>query len=178
MQTGSARFRAVLVAALTVCFAAGCYERVTRGNESIYRFAWWLGPMIIAGGLVGVPIGLLLRKWSKRLGFVLMGLAPVLLFIVAPAIYSDYVRIDDEHFEARYGFWFAPSVHNLRFGELREVRYVAVRGPRGRTNYELRCLNKTGQLSVVSAGDLVRNTVPEILQRAKLRGVQVVDETR
>jgi hypothetical protein len=170
--------RVVVLAALSLCFLAGCYERVSHGNESIYRFVWWLGPVIIAAGLLGIPLGWLLRKWSPRWGFVLMVMGPVLLLIIAPAMYSDYVVIDDEHFEAQYGFWFAPSVHNLRFGDLREIRYVAVPGSRGSTYYELRCLSKTGRETVVDAGDLVRNTVPEILTRARARGVLVMDQTR
>jgi hypothetical protein len=163
----------ILVGLLALGLFAGCYEHVSRGNQSIYQFAWWLGPVVIAGGVLGIPAGWLLRKWSPKWGFVLMGLAPLLLLFVAPAMYSDRVLIDDEHFEARYGFWFNPSEHNLRFQDLREIKYVEVSGNRGRTNYELHCFTKTGQVSVVHAGDLVKNTVPEILARARARGVVV-----
>ncbi len=175
-QTRSVKGRTAFVAALALCSVAGCYEHVSNGNESIYRFVWWLGPLIIAGGILAIPAGWFLRRWSAKWGFVLMVMAPVLLVIVAPAMYSDRVVIDNEHFEARYGFWFSPSVHNLRFEDLQEIQYVAVPGSRGSTNYELHCLSKAGQLSVVHAGDLVRNTVPEILERAKAKGVRVVGE--
>jgi hypothetical protein len=175
-RTKSVNRGAMVVVALTICFLAGCYERVARGNASVYQFAWWLGPMVIAIGLLGIPMGWLLRKWSRKWGFVLMGMAPLLLLIVAPAMYSDRVLIDDEHFEARYGFWFNPSVQHLRFDGLREIRYVEVPDNQGKTNYELQCVSKTGQVSVVPAGDLVNNAVPEILARAKESGVRVVDD--
>jgi hypothetical protein len=175
--TKSGKCGALLLAALTLCLVAGCYERVSRGNESLYRFVWWLGPVVIAGGILGVPIGWLLRKWTPKWGFVLMFIAPVLLVIVAPAMYSDRVLIDDEHFEVRYGFWFAPSVFDLRFEDLSEIRYVVVHDARGRASYELHCLTNTGEVVVVHAGDLVRNTVPEILARAKARGVRVIAES-
>jgi hypothetical protein len=48
------------------------------------------------------------------------------------------------------------------------------RGPR--TKYELRCRSAAGQLTVVPAGDLIRNTVPELLDRARAKGVSVVNE--
>ncbi len=89
-------------------------------------------------------------------------------------MYSDRVLIDDQHFEATYGFWFSPTLRQIRFDELSEIQYVAVRGRRGRINYEIRCLKKDGQSSVVHAGDLVKNTVPELLARAKSKGVNVV----
>jgi hypothetical protein len=175
-RTKSIRRGATVVAALAFCFLAGCYERVAQGNASVYQFAWWLGPLVIALGLLGIPLGWLLRRWSQKWGFVLMGLAPVLIIIVAPAMYSDRVFIDDDHFEARYGFWFKPNVHNLRFDELREIRNVEVPNNEGGTNRELHCVSKTGQVSVVPKGNLVSRAVPEILERAKARGVPVVGD--
>ena len=53
---------------------------------------------------------------------------------------------------------------------------MAVKESRGRTNYELRCFTKNGQPRVVHAGDPVKNTVHEILERAQAKGVNVVLE--
>jgi len=170
------RSRVVVIGLLTLVLIPGCYERVVDGQESIYRFAWWLGLLVIAGGLLGVPVGWLLRRWSRKWGFALMCMAPILLIIVAPAMYSDHVVVDDEHFEDRFGFWFHPSTTTVRFQDLREIHYVGVPDNRGRINYELRCISKTGQTEVVPAGDLAKNAVPEILSRAKARGVEVVSE--
>jgi hypothetical protein len=174
--TRPAKRLAALAGLLALCLVAGCYERVTDGNASVYRFAWWLGPAVIAGGILGVPVGWVLRKVLPRWGLALMVLSPFLLILVAPAMYSDRVVVDDEHFEARYGFWFSPTVHNLRFRDLRQIQYVGVPGSRGRTKYELHCVTSAGQATVVSAGDLVRQTVPEILARAKASGVVVVNQ--
>ena len=174
----SAKRITAIIVLLAFCLIAGCYERTADGNTAIYRFAWWIGPAVIVGTILSVPIGWVLRKAIPKWGFGLMILGPVLLVLVAPAMYSDYVLIDDEHFEARYGFWFSPSVQSLRFRDLRKIQYVGVPGSRGRTNYEMHCVTTTGQTTVVPAGDLVRQTVPEILTRAKARGVFVVDMVR
>ena len=172
----SARIFLVLCGALLLCLLAGCYERVTDGNQTIYRFASWLGPVIITIGVVCLPLGWFLRGWNSTWGWVLMIMGPLLVAFIAPAMYSDRVLIDDEHFEARYGAWFDPSVHNLRFQDLREIRYVGVADHRGRTKHEMHCIAKTGQATVVHSGDLVKFTVPEILARAKARGVVVVNQ--
>ena len=166
----------LLAAAFALCLVPGCHELVAHGDQSTYRFAWWLGPAVIVAGLLGIPLGWVLRKWNGKLGFALMVLGPVLLVVVAPAMYNDRVVVDNEHFEARYGFWFAPTVHNLQFRDLREIRYVAVPADNGRTNNELHCLTAAGELRIVHAGNLVVKCVPEIMQRARAAGIPVVNQ--
>jgi hypothetical protein len=163
----------VCLAGFTLCLA-GCYERSVEGAASVYGFADWVRMLVIVGGLIGVPVGWLLRRWSDRLGFVLMGLSPILLIIVAPGLFNDRVVVDAEHSEARYGFWFAPSDHHVRFDDLQQIRYVLVRDSRGRGSYELQCQTRLGDVVTVHAGDLVSKAVPEILERARARGVPVV----
>jgi hypothetical protein len=166
----------IVLSALMLLTASGCYERTTQGDQAIYHFAWWLGPAVIVGAILAVPAGWALRKVSERFGFALMILGPVLLVMVAPAMFSDRVVVDKDHFEARYGIWFSPSVHSIRFDDLREIRYVKTRGARGRTNWQLHCITKGGETRAVSAGDLVRQTVPEILDRARAKGLQVTTD--
>lgn len=168
----------LFLALALVLFVPGCYEKEVRGNESVFKFAGWLGPLLIVGGIAAIPAGWLIRRQSFRLGFVIMILAPVVLLIAAPAMYNDRVLIDDQHFEARYGFWFNPTEHNIRFMDLSKIQYVSVHrgGRRGGTKYELHCINKSGNDTVVAAGDLLRNAVPEILARAAASGVVVVNQ--
>lgn len=164
-----------VIALLALCLVAGCYERVSQGNTAVYHFVWWLGPAVIAGGILGVPFGWLLRKAVPKWGYALMIVGPLLLIFVAPAMYSDHVVIDDDHFEATYGLWFSPQVQSLQFKDLSQIQYVGIPDNRGRTKYEMHCLTRTGQMTVVPAGDLVRQTVPELLARAKAKGVAVLD---
>jgi hypothetical protein len=156
--------------------ASGCYEKVVQGDESVYRFAGWVGIVVIAAGLVGIPAGWLLRRWSAKWGFVLMGMSPLLLILIAPAMYSDRVVVGPDGFHARYGIWFSPRVHDVRFDTLKEIRRVGVRNSKGRINYELHCVRKDGEVEAIAIGDLVVKAVPEILSRAKARHVPVIIE--
>jgi hypothetical protein len=174
--TGAAKRIAVVLAALALCFLPGCYEHEVRGNESSYHWVWWLGPAVTGAGILGVAIAWFLRKRSPVGAMFLVIMALVLFLIVAPSMYTDRVVVDSDHFEATYGFWFSPSVHKVRFNELSEIRYVEIPGNRGKINQELHCVSNTGDITVVHIGDLVRNTVDEILTRAKTKGVRVVGQ--
>jgi hypothetical protein len=101
-------------------------------------------------------------------------MGPVVLALVAPAMYSDRVALDSEHFEARYGIWFSPQQHNVRFDDLSEIRFVETRDAKNRVNHELHCVYKSGHVTVVHVGDLTVKAVPEILERARAKGVPVL----
>jgi hypothetical protein len=59
------RLRLVLTASLLVLLS-GCYDRSVQGDRSVYSFAWWVGLLVILGGLVAIPLGLVIRRWSGR----------------------------------------------------------------------------------------------------------------
>lgn len=174
MHSTPRRASMVALMALLLGGVAGCYDRSANGDQSVYSFALWIGILVVLGGLIFMPAGWFLRRLSERFGWGLMIFSPILLIFVGPAMFSDKVVVDNDHFEARYGFWFAPSVHNIRFSDLQEIRHVGVRGNRNRISYQLHCVRHDGTTEVVSVGNLVRNAVDEILARAEAKRVRVV----
>jgi hypothetical protein len=167
-----------IIGAIFLCSLSGCYEHVTHGNESTYHFAWWLGILVIAGGLAVMPLGWLLRKWVWRAGMTVMCMGPFLIVLIAPSMFTDHVTVDNKHFEARYGIWFTPSVIDVQFADLQKIRYVPVRDSNDKIKYELHCMKRAGGDTVLPIGDLVKFTLPELLEKAKAAGVEIVDETR
>ncbi len=157
-------------------FFSGCYERVEKGDQPVYHFAWWMGPAIIAGAIAALPAGWFLRSVNKRMGYGLLFLGPFLLVAVVPAMYSNRVVVDDQHFECSYGMWFSPTVHSIRFDSLREIHIARVRGARGKVNVHLNCLTRSGETQTVHAGDLVKQALDEILERAAAHGVRVTED--
>src|SRR5262249_52478269 len=131
---------------------SGCYDRVVNGPESVYQFAWWVVPATIIGAVVLATLGWFIRKTRfARLGVACLIVAPLLVAVVTPAMYSDRVVIDDEHFTARFGFWISPVTHDVRFDDLSELRHVAVPAERGK-RYELHCVSKTGSITAIPCG--------------------------
>jgi len=130
-----------------------------------------------AGCVVGAAVGWVLRGWSARLGWGLVIMCPLLLVGMVPGLATDYVRIDPNGFECRYGFWFAPKQHAVRFDDLREIRWVETerRTRRGGTqiDIDLLCMQKDGRQQKVDVGDLMKQAVNEILENADARGVPI-----
>jgi hypothetical protein len=179
----SARSILILIVFACLCFVSGCYARASEGNVATYRYARWVPPAVIAVGLLAIPLGLLLGKGSKTSMFVAIGITSIVLLTEAPLTYSNYVIIDDDHFETDIGLWFASteSKHrSVQFQDLKEIRYVETTyhyGRRPTTNYDLHCIPKKGEPFVVQvSGGLVNNSLPEILYRAKAKGVKVVNQ--
>lgn len=141
---------------------------------------WWTGALCIAGGVIAIPAGLVVfrkNRWTGGL-LVLGGLA--VLGVLAPSMYADEPWVDADHFEARYGFWWSPTRHNIRFDDLREIQIVAKtkmtrRGKQ--TSYELHCAKKSGGTEIVHVGTIMGEAGGEILDRAEEKGVPIHDLT-
>ena len=168
------RLSVLVTVSLSLC-AGGCVERTVNGDEVGYGYSWWVPVVVLLVALVALPLGLVTRRRSARFGWGVMILAPILAIVVFPAMILDKVKVDSEHFEAHYGFWFAPSRPSVRFDDLRELRHVTYkeRGRRGRmsTKHKLLCVHKDGHQETVALGDLLRRAEPDIDERAQARGV-------
>lgn len=170
-DSGANRMQYVLFAVLL--FVPGCYEKSVNADRTVYGYAWWVGLLVIATGLLAAPLGLVVRHWNRRLSFGLIVLGPFLLTLFAPAIYLDRVVVDAEHFETRDGLWMMPTEHSIRFDDMSKLRYVTKQDRDNRINYELHCVMKDGDIRFVHAGDLVRHAAPDILSRAKAKHIEV-----
>lgn len=154
---------------------AGCSERTVRGDVSSYRFAWWTGPTAVAACLGAVPLGLRLRKVNRRANGLLIA-GPVLLVLLVPALWLDEVEVRPEGFRARQGLWVRPYRDDIRFDDYSHVHYARARKVRGSDTRHLRFTPKEitgGEVRAIPARTLLREAVPEILERASARGMDV-----
>jgi hypothetical protein len=145
-------------------------------GETIYRFAPWLVALTVMAGLAAVPVGWLLRRWSTRWGYVLIGMGPIALLLIVPGLFRDRVMVDAQHFELTTGFWWSPTQSNIRFADLDEIQFITQqRQARGgpRETYQLECIFKSGRHEFVSVGDLMQTAVGNILARAQDAGVRI-----
>ena len=70
--------------------------------------------------LAATVVGFVVRRRVARLGWVMLIMGPLLALVMAPGFLLDYVRVDRQGFDARYGFWFAPRVFHIKFADLRQ----------------------------------------------------------
>jgi hypothetical protein len=182
-STTGGRLAAASVAIVILLAAGGCVDRTASSDATTYDYAWWVPVVTLVSALAAFPIGLVLRNRRGRIGGGLLVLSPVLAFLVFPMLLLDKVKVDAQHFEDRYGLWFMPSSHNVRFDDLREIRLVTYqqrtrRGGRT-TRQKLVCIHKSGApQDTVQLGTLVKEAAPEILRRAGEHGVTVTEETQ
>jgi hypothetical protein len=173
---GTLRTLARCGAIALVAMLAGCVKEDVRGDTSVFSFEGWVMGLVIVGGLVAAPLGLAIRKKIPRLGWALIIGGPILLVLIGPGVVLDKATVDRDHFEARYGMWFAPSQVNVKFDDLTSMHLSAVTkgfGRRRRTERSMDLTYKSGQTRRVPLGDMLRYVAPRIAERAQEQGVAV-----
>lgn len=167
--------------AAVALLTAGCVTESRDGDTTVVAFAPWVGLLAILGGLAAVPVGLLARRWKPFLGWALVVLGPVGLVVLAPGLFLDRVTVSPEKFTLWTGFWFSPTVHEVRYDGLSEVAITAEErtGRRGRksVSYYLECRGKGGAQKV-PVGDLMKEGgLKHILDMADRKDIPIVDRT-
>jgi hypothetical protein len=169
-----------VVAIACLLGVGGCVDRTVKGNNvAEYGFSWWVGTLVVLGGLLAMPLGWVLRRSSRRLMVVGLVLGPVLLLLIGPPMFLDGVTVDDRHFEGRYGVWFSPTRFNVAYADLDHINVVTwqERSRRGgtRTKQRLDCVGKAGGTTTIQLGDLLKYARNEMLDRAHAAGVRVFE---
>lgn len=171
------RFCCVAAAFCCACLA-GCYRKTVEDGAIVYSFQPWVPLLTLVGGVVAVPVGIALYRGNNRTwGAACVILGPLAAGGLAPGMFQDHVRVDAEGFQSRHGFWFAPTVHNIRYADLDQVRvsFEEHRSLRRRRSYSyyFDCYFKSGAQERVPLGDIMRQALPEIAEQFRSHGVPV-----
>ena len=65
MGSGKRVVLLAVVMALAFC-AGGCVDREVNGDEATYSFSWWVPTLATLAVVIGVPVGLLLQRPTRR----------------------------------------------------------------------------------------------------------------
>ncbi len=179
-RRGASRLLRMALLLGAVCLS-GCIRKETQGDLSVYSFERWVGGSVVVVGLA-VAIGAILFRKSGAGAWVTAVVALVITTVAAPMLFSDHVKLDKEHLETRWGLWFAPSVHNVRFDDVVKVDYTkeVKRGRRGRKNttYFLIFTKKSGEQDKVAvSGELMSAASDELAAALLAKGLDVNDLT-
>jgi hypothetical protein len=161
----------------SILLVGGCVETKTSGNTNEYSYKMWAPLTVLLIGLAAAPVGLLMRNSSKRAMWVGLIAAPVLLIGVAPGLFMNYAKVDDNHFEGRDGIWFAPKKYNIQYSDLERIDHTIyeTRGRRGRKNTKerLEFVVKSGEVTKLEVGGLIEDAGEDVLRRAMARNVKI-----
>ena len=162
-----------LVALLLVL--TGCVNESTNGDKTTFKFSLWVPLAVVAGSIVATAAGVVVRTRNKRFGYVLLIGGPLFLIFVAPGIFLDRVDIDRNQLTVRTGFWFLPNERQVKQIEVTAEKRRTRRGTR--TDYKLVFHPTDGGTQTISAGDLLKQSLPKIAAMAGEQGIEVVDRT-
>jgi hypothetical protein len=158
----------------------GCYQKEPENDGVVISFQAWGPLLLVLAGLASVPLGILLFARSQRfraLAVIMCIAGPVAAGVIAPGMFLDRVVVNQDGFSARYGLWWNPSVHQIRYEELNLVRLdVVEKTSRGRKTYSyyFDCSYKSGKQERIPLGDLMRQAAPELVQQFHKHGVPVM----
>jgi hypothetical protein len=163
--------------ALLACGLAGCGgEPFVRDEETVFAYPVWLGPLLVLLGLLTLPAAWQLRREKKPLGALALAiLGPLAALALAPGAFLNHVTVGPDHFEVRYGFWWAPHYHFVNYDDLQSICILVEtrQGGRGKTTiHTLEYVRRDGERSTIPLdADLRREAGRTIVQAAERRGV-------
>jgi len=169
-----------LLVTITLLCVSGCVKATQHDSQTVYTFEPYIFLGALLASLAALPIGWFLRQKSVRVGWGMLILAPLFLVFVVPGLWSDFVKVDDQGFELKTGFWFAPTYHKVEFKNLASIALTdKIRsGRRGKqTSYDLQCQSPMGTGPTVPVGDLMKRALDDILAHAQAHGIAVMDQT-
>jgi hypothetical protein len=160
--------------------SAGCVRRQVVGETTIHSIESWVVAVTALGAIAVIVAGWLMRKTRRWIGIAVMAAGVLVLVTTLPGLALSRSLVDPEHVEWSHGFKFT----SIRFDELDEIDHTIERIPIGMTIQDVHYLDfrkKTGEVihvQVEPKADLhLQEAIPEILRRARARGV-VVPEAR
>lgn len=167
--------------AFSCCFLAGCIDRSSDGNTSVYSYSWWIIGLAVLGGVNVIYVGFK-RPFNMPLlrGYFYIVVGMGFLAVGIPMLHAERVEVDSKHFTSCTGLVPGHRLHHdVPFEYLQEIRIeISELKFRFETEkvYTLRCQFKTGKVEKVSIGMLMRPAVGEILRIARQKRVPVVGE--
>lgn len=120
MRNTSRRLLWLLVPSLL--WIAGCVTQSASGAGTSYHYQWSLPIGIFIGGVLCVPIGLVLRSSSARFGWGLTILGPLAALIFAPSLMMERTTVDEQGFHVRSGFFGATATQDVAFDSVASMR--------------------------------------------------------
>jgi hypothetical protein len=155
----------------------GCYRKVAEDGGLVFSFEPWVPLLVAVVGVAAVPVGIVLFARGQRFwGVCLAVVGPLAAGVVAPGMYLDRVVVNQDGFYSRHGFWWNPTIHQIRYEDLSQVQLVVEEksGRRGKTySYYFDCSFKSGKQERVPLGDIMREALPEIAEQFRAHGVPV-----
>ena len=169
-----------VILAVALCTVCGCTEVRMEGDTTVYTFALWVPGPRLCGRPRRHGRGAAHARKIPRLGWAGLIGGPVLVIVVVPGMVQDKVTVNNDGFTLHTGFWFAPTVHEVRFEDVNTIELIAEekRSRRGKqTSYYFLCHKKSGVEKVPLGTLMQEGAAAKIVETARKRGILVLDQS-
>lgn len=111
-----------LFTALCCFLMAGCVAKsASEGGVSVHYGRWFPIAILVAGILV-IPIGIVVRRISTRIGWLLIVAGPIAALAFAPSLLLERAFVDDQGFEVHSGIWGMTATEKVAFNAVKSFR--------------------------------------------------------
>lgn len=133
--------------------------------EKVYRFSTLILAIPVVVTIIALAVGVLALVKFRNVKVGVAGIFAALLAggIFAPSMYADAIKINSERIAHQKGFWFAPTVTEIRFAEVDFIRLRREVTDKGLTNTIWEVTDKNGARRDVDVGDLWDGNADEII---------------
>jgi hypothetical protein len=178
-----------LALATLVALSPGCVRKDVRGGETVYRYepVAWIA-LLAGGGGLGLLSFWAYRKLShipqiQKYAFVGMIVPPLAALAFGPTMVRDQIRVDDNGFVSVGGSLVERKTQAVRFDQLAQIQVqtetFTETSRRGRQREKRRqvlvFIRKNGTSEKFYPDTLINMAAPDLLTRAKAKGVGFVD---
>lgn len=152
----------------------GCVRRHVEGDTTTYAPEAWIIAVTALGSAAAGVAGWYVRRKRRWPGYILLGGGILVLCTTVPGLALSQAIIDPDHVQWSRGF----KRFYFRFDDLARIDHTVKKVPIGRTVQHVHYLDftrKSGEMSHVQvepgSDRYLQDAIPEILRRARQRGV-------
>jgi hypothetical protein len=178
MLRGS-RISLILALILGAMFPIGCVARHVEGDTTTYTTEPWVIVIVELAAFSAGVAGWYIRRKRKWLGYIVIGAGVLVLCTTVPGLALSRTTVDRDHVEWNRGF----KHYSFRIDELAEIRHTVEEIPIGKTIRDVHYLDftmKSGEKTHIQvepdSDRFLQDAIPEIMMRAKERGVTCLDD--
>lgn len=173
--------RPLLLALVLFCALTGCVSEKTDGDTIRITYEIWVWFSLFFGGIAASFVGWVLRKFSDRLGWVLMLLGAAGALYFGPTTFLENASLTPTKFNLNTGFY-ASNHFEVTLDELQSAIVIMeeTRGKRGRKNkhYYLVCTEKNGKQNKLPLSNAIfKKAMPHLRDRIRERGIDIIDQS-
>jgi len=179
--------KATVILLIPILFLlASCVTEKQVGDDLIYTLKLYVPLGFLVMGIFGLWLGIKRKpsqnsiqqkpeKFTKKFSRWTLVAGSVLVLVAGvPGAFMDKVRVSEEGFSLKKGFWFAPTQHEIEYSEISKLEVVEKGTGKDKSQTLFYTARDSGVVRKITVGTVLEyGGLKAITTLARLRGVEV-----